>query len=86
MSGREAAGLVGVAEGLWNVCAEAVRAQVSEATWRTTFAALRPIDLRGDELVLAVPNPLLKERIEGRYLPLVHTTMAEIDRTLELIG
>src|SRR5437763_11052723 len=34
---EEAVSLVGVAESLWNVCAEAVRAQVSDATWRTTF-------------------------------------------------
>ena len=66
------------AEGLWNVCAEAVRAQVSEATWRTTFGALRAIDLTGDELLLAVPNPLIKERIEGRYHDLVHTTLADV--------
>jgi chromosomal replication initiator protein len=78
MSGREATGLVAGAEGLWNVCAEAVRAQVSEATWRTTFAALRAVDLTGDELLLAVPNPLIKERIEGRYHELVHTTIADV--------
>jgi chromosomal replication initiator protein len=78
MSGREATGLVAGAEGLWNVCAEAVRAQVSEATWRTTFAALRAVDLTGDELLLAVPNPLIKERIEGRYHELVHTTLADV--------
>jgi chromosomal replication initiator protein len=78
MSGREATGLVAGAEGLWNVCAEAVRAQVSEATWRTTFAALRAVDLSGDELLLAVPNPLIKERIEGRYHELVHTTIADV--------
>jgi chromosomal replication initiator protein len=71
-------GLVAGAEGLWNVCAEAVRAQVSEATWRTTFGALRAIDLSGDELLLAVPNPLIKERIEGRYHDLVHTTLADV--------
>ena len=75
---RGGGGVVAVADGLWNVCAEAVRAQVSEATWRTTFEGTRAVDLRGEELVLGVPNHLVKERIEGRYLGLVHTTLADV--------
>src|SRR3954451_15812375 len=36
----EAVRLVAGAEGLWKACAEAVRAQVSDATWQSTFEAV----------------------------------------------
>src|SRR5437867_3772695 len=75
---EEAVRLVGVAESLWNVCAEAVRTQVSDAIWRTTFERARPVDLEGGRLVLAVPNSLVKERLEGRYLALVRDTLAVV--------
>src|SRR5438552_19142308 len=73
-----AAQVVGVAESLWNVCAEAVRAQVSDATWRTTFEPAKAVSLEGNQLVLAVPSSLVRERFEGRYLALVRDTLADV--------
>jgi chromosomal replication initiator protein len=63
--------LVEKAEDLWKACAEALKSQVSEATWKTWFEAVRPISSTDNRLELAVPSSLMKERIESRYLGLV---------------
>ena len=61
----------GDADGLWTNCAASIRAQVSDAVWRTTFSGAKAIAFDEGELILVVPNGLQKERIEGRYLGLV---------------
>ncbi|HEV2368846.1 MAG TPA: chromosomal replication initiator protein DnaA, partial [Acidimicrobiales bacterium] len=65
------------AEKLWTVCADALRQQVSEATWMTWFDAVRPKTVDGDTLVLTVPSSLAKEKIEGRYLEAVRNLMSD---------
>ena len=65
------------AEQLWMTCAEALRTQVSDATWKTWFDGVRAIEADDDSLVLAVPSSLVKERIEHRYLPLVRDVLAD---------
>lgn len=70
----------GEAGGLWTNCAANIRAQVSDAVWRTTFSGARAVAFDEGELVLVVPNGLQKERIEGRYLGLVRDA---IDETAE---
>jgi chromosomal replication initiator protein len=66
------------AEGLWNACAAILRAQVSDAVWRTTFTGLEPVERTDGRLVVAVPSSLAKERIEGRYLALVKASLADL--------
>jgi chromosomal replication initiator protein len=66
------------AERLWMACAKALQDQVSESTWKTFFQGIRPVSYSSDRLVLAVPNPLVKERLEGRYLALVQDAVAGI--------
>jgi chromosomal replication initiator protein len=61
---------------LWNTCADALRVQVSDATWRTWFDEIRPVSADNERLVLAVPSSLVKERLEDRYLSLVEQTVA----------
>jgi chromosomal replication initiator protein len=61
---------------LWNVCAESLRTQVSEATWKTWFEGIRPMTADDRGLALAVPSSLVKERLEGRYLGLVEHAVA----------
>ncbi len=61
---------------LWNTCADALRVQVSDATWRTWFDGIQPISADNERLVLAVPSSLVKERLEDRYLGLVEQTVA----------
>ena len=69
--------LVERAEELWTECAEALRGQVSEATWKTWFEGIIPVRTPDDQLRLAVPSSLAKERIEGRYLSLVQDVVAD---------
>ena len=67
----------GHADGLWTTCAASIRAQVSDAVWRTTFSGAKAVAFDEGELVIVVPNGLQKERIEGRYLGLVQDAIGE---------
>jgi chromosomal replication initiator protein len=86
---REAFGLVDEAQELWTRCADMLRAQVSEAVWLTTFNGADAMKLNDHTLVLSVPSTVVKERIEGRYLTLVRSALAdagaiEIDLDIEV--
>ncbi|MGY6500766.1 MAG: chromosomal replication initiator protein DnaA [Acidimicrobiales bacterium] len=62
---------------LWSSCADILREQVSEAVWLTSFHSAEPLGLDQGVLTLAVPNSMVKERIEGRYLALVRDALSE---------
>jgi len=64
-------------ERLWTECAQALRTQVSDATWHTWFASLAPVSLDADRLVLAVPNTIVRDRLESRYRELVTETVTD---------
>ncbi len=66
------------ADQLWTACAAALREQVSEAVWLTTFSVVTPIDLDGDTLRVSVPSSVVKERVENRYQALVDGALADI--------
>ena len=59
------------ARAVWDACAAALRIEVSEAVWQTTFNLVSPIEFDGRQLRLGVPNTLVKERFEGRFRSLV---------------
>jgi chromosomal replication initiator protein len=63
-------------EDLWTSCAEALRVQVSDATWQAFLAGITPLTVADDEIVLAVPNTLIRERVESRFLALIQDTVA----------
>jgi chromosomal replication initiator protein len=69
--------IVSEAETLWTEASEFLRAQVSEAVWQSTFQDVRVTHLDDDGLHLVVPSAHIRERIEGRYLPLVIEALAE---------
>jgi chromosomal replication initiator protein len=73
----EAFGLVDGSHELWTACAEVLREQVSEAVWLTTFNGAEPVALVDDILRIAVPSSVVKDRIEGRYLTLVKSALAD---------
>lgn len=75
---KEAYGLVEGAHELWTACAEILREQVSEAVWLTTFNAAEPLELADGQLRLAVPSSVVRDRIEGRYLTLVRSALADV--------
>ena len=65
------------ANSLWETCSELIKAQVSEVVWNTTFRELEAIDLTDDELTVAVPSRVVKDRIEARYLAIVRDALTE---------
>ncbi len=66
------------AEILWTACAGMLREQVSEAVWQTTFAEARAVRSDSHAFVLAVPSSVVRERIEGRYLTLVKSSLTDV--------
>ncbi|HCV35726.1 MAG TPA: chromosomal replication initiator protein DnaA [Acidimicrobiaceae bacterium] len=71
---------------LWESCATAIRAQVSDVVWQMTFSSAKPISLEDDTLILTVPSTVVKHRIEGRYDRLIHDAVAEVsDNQLKLL-
>lgn len=61
----------------WDRCADMLRPQVSGAVWAMAFQDARQVELTDECLVLRVPSTLAKERIEARYLSLVHDALAD---------
>lgn len=67
--------LVTEAQQLWNDCSGALRSQVSEAAWKAWFSGIRPLAVANGTLVLAVPNAVVRERLEGRFSALLHDAL-----------
>ena len=65
------------AQQLWNDCSDSLRSQVSDATWRTWFSAIRPVTVANGTLVLAVPSATVHDRLEGRFHGLVHEALVD---------
>jgi chromosomal replication initiator protein len=75
--GGEAILLVSDIEHLWKNCAEALRLQLSDATWRTWFEGIVATGEGDDRLILTVPSALVRDRFESRFLPLVSDVLAD---------
>ncbi|MGH9244921.1 MAG: chromosomal replication initiator protein DnaA [Acidimicrobiales bacterium] len=69
---------MGDAQLLWNACTDVLREQISEAVWLSSFAEVTPRDHGDDRLVLAVPSPWVRERIESRYRNLIEAALADV--------
>ena len=63
---------------LWNRCREALREQVSEATWRTWLQGLAPHSFDGQVLGLTAPSGLVRERVENRFLDLISSAASDV--------
>ena len=61
---------------LWTKCTGSLREQVSETTWQLWLSGILPTDFHDGVFVLAVPNGLIRERVESRYLPMIEDTLA----------
>ncbi len=62
-------------DGLWKLCTDALRDQVSESSWQAYLSGLSLQSFGETELVLGVPNSLVRERIESRFLGLIEDTV-----------
>ncbi len=68
---------------LWTSCSDALRAQVSDAIWQAYLSGITPLAVEDRELVLAVPNTLIRDRVESRFLGLIQdTVVATLGRDL----
>jgi chromosomal replication initiator protein len=61
---------------LWTKCSGSLREQVSETTWQLWLSGIEPVDFADGVFVLSVPNGLIRERVETRYLPMIEDTLA----------
>jgi len=62
---------IAAAEELWSRVGAAVRAQLSEATWRTWFDSVHAVDLDEEHLVLAAPSSIAAGRVRTHYHALI---------------
>jgi chromosomal replication initiator protein len=61
---------------LWTRCSESLREQVSETTWQLWLSGIEPVSFADGVFLLSVPNGLIRERVETRYLPMIEDTLA----------
>jgi chromosomal replication initiator protein len=61
---------------LWTRCTGSLREQVSETTWQLWLSGIEPVEYANGVFVLSVPNGLIRERVETRYLPMIEDTLA----------
>jgi chromosomal replication initiator protein len=61
---------------LWTKCSGSLREQVSESTWQLWLSGIEPVAFTDGVFVLSVPNGLIRERVESRYLPMIEDTLA----------
>jgi chromosomal replication initiator protein len=62
--------------GLWTRCAAPLREQVSDTTWQMWLSGIEPVSYDGATIVLAVPNAVVRDRVESRFLPLIAQTVS----------
>jgi chromosomal replication initiator protein len=62
---------------LWGQAATQLRLQVSEAIWNMYFSRAIPLTITEQRVVLGVPDPLVKEKIEERFLGLLRSVFSE---------
>jgi chromosomal replication initiator protein len=71
---------------LWVRAGAQLRLQVSEAIWNMYFTAAVPVSLSDQRFVLCVPDGLVKEKIEERFLGLLRSVLSESSgRPIEVV-
>ena len=64
-------------EELWKAASELLRSQVSDGVWQSTFSQAFPVELTDSKFVLGLPNGIVRDKVDGRYRPLVQDAVAE---------
>jgi chromosomal replication initiator protein len=52
-----------------------LREQVSDSIWQAYLSGITPLSIEGGEIVLGVPNTLIRDRVESRFLGLIQDTV-----------
>jgi chromosomal replication initiator protein len=63
---------------LWSECSKVIKTQVSEATWKTWFSSIIPVEVVESTFVLSVPNDLVKGRLQSRFNGILAECVSEI--------
>lgn len=63
-------------DGLWTRCTAALREQVSDTTWQLWLSSVAPVSFQAGVMTLGVPNAVVRDRVEARFLPLIEETLA----------
>ncbi|MEJ7765656.1 MAG: chromosomal replication initiator protein DnaA [Acidimicrobiales bacterium] len=66
------------AQRLWESCSGTIREQLTEAAWQTTFEEICVDPGDPNEVVLRVPNVLVRDRIEKRFGSLVRDALDSV--------
>jgi chromosomal replication initiator protein len=71
---------------LWERAGAQLRLQVSEAIWNMYFARAEALSLGDQRVVLGVPDSLVKEKVEDRFLGLLRSVLSEASgRPMEVV-
>ncbi len=62
----------------WNKCLEIIRDNVSEATFTTWFADIKPIKFEGGTLTIQVKSNFVYEFLEGNFVDLLRSTLFKV--------
>jgi chromosomal replication initiator protein len=65
------------ADGVWNEISGRLREALNENTFTTWFEHVEPLRISDGELLLGVPNDFTRDWIEGHFLGLIETALAE---------
>ena len=65
------------ARDLWTAAAALVRTRLTEASWKTWFEGVRAVELHDDQLVLAVPSRLARDKILNDHGALLEDLLHE---------
>ncbi len=68
---------MGSATEIWSQAGTALRAEISDGVWQSTFASVTALRSSEEQIVLSVPNAIVREKLDGRYRPLVEDAIAE---------
>ena len=70
---------------IWGRCSLALRESVSDAVWKMWLSKVTAVELSGDNLVLGVPNGVVRARVNDRFLGLIRDAVTvEAGRPLEV--
>ena len=67
------------ADDLWTQVTLALRSQLAESVWFSTFQDVVPVDTDTDTLRLLAPSTYVRDRIQTRYMPLVTDALEDVD-------
>ncbi len=62
---------------IWSHAGNVLRAEISDGVWQSTFASVTALRSSEDQIVLSVPNAIVREKLDGRYRPLVEDAVAQ---------